>query len=169
MGEPISSDELPVCNQDVHLLVGKQGEGIVKQGVAEVLVAVSPVGKQLKEQWNGDVLPNDGEHQDIHVLASKLPICAVQEEGPRPCLWKQGQEQPSQIRRVQWMTVKKAFDTPNHRLDLRPTGKPLGEFSVPNIFGLQHGTKHQQQEVKLIFAVFRERMDEVDTQGRQDV
>ncbi len=133
-----------------------------------VLVAASPVGKQLVQQWNGNAAPHDGEHQDVDVAGSQHPVGAVQDEPALRAVGEQLQDDSRGVELIERVLVEEALDAPDRGLGLRVTADACCEFGVADIFGLEERADHQDQEVTLVLAVLGEEGDEVQSEGVQD-
>src|SRR3954447_24339052 len=79
---PGSADELPISNQSSDGGLAKDGAKAGQKGAPLSRGGGPGSVENVPHHRNGDAIANDREHQDIDVVAAKLPTRAV--EGQKP-------------------------------------------------------------------------------------
>nr|AAF44052.1 hypothetical protein [Shuttle vector pI3] len=127
------------------------------------------MGQQLVEQGDGDVPPNDGQQQDVHVRLPILPVGPVKDKFAWLRGGKERQNDPGDISWPKRMTVEEAFHPPDDGGGVRASGEARGEFSMPDVLAPKEGEDHEGEQLDLVLAELREVRGEAAGQLGQDI
>src|SRR3954467_14730140 len=81
---PGRADELPISNQSGDGGLAKDGAKAGQKGAPLSRGGVPGSAENVPHHRNGNALMDDRQHQDIDVVAAKLPTRAVEGQKPRP-------------------------------------------------------------------------------------
>ena len=133
-GEPLGADEFPVGQQASDPVFAEQVKEDFHYRDPFVGVGIPGFRQDQPDDWVGNPLVDDAEHQDIQIGLSELPVGAVQRQLPLPRKPEQLDDALGQIGVGEFKEPEEALELLVLGILLSLAGESAGDFNQVDVF-----------------------------------